>query len=530
MMLRASDSFRASERGSDASMKLRKQEQGGSGSNTFVVLVVLFGAIGGILFGLDQANFSGAMVKDDFVQNFCYDTYGTEFLGGVATCDIKHCGSDSNPDCTQPAGYVSFIAWGASIIPLGAVFGALIIAPFITRSYGRRFALSFGSLFVSAAMLFCALSTNSAMFLTARALTGIGIGCVTYTLPMYNAEIAPANIRGALGVTMQLACVIGSQIATAYNIPHTTSWKISIAAPIVPALIVGIGIWFMPESPRYVMQKKGSEAAREVLIRVRRTTAVDNEMMYLQEALKQEEEEQPWSTLWTDPSIRKRVIIANLLQWFQQFTGINAMVGFGPTVFISLGLALDANVANFIANGFNLIGTFVMMGVIDRVGRRPLLISGAIVMLFTMGTAGVVQLAWKVEDGSKSPTKATFQFVLLCIYFLGFAVAWGGCPWVIPSEIFPMDVKEKALATSVGSQWLASFVIAQIVPHMISGWGIGWTFIFFGVFLVGAIIFVYLMVPETKGVELEDMDRLFGERKYNSKTMPITPVLPLASP
>lgn len=520
---------RSENRYSDPAVKLQKEDDG-PGNNTFVVLVVLFGAIGGILFGLDQANFSGAMVKDDFVQDFCYDTYGNVTMDGTSTCNIIECGQEAHPDCSQPSGYTNFIAWSASIIPLGAVFGTLFIAPYITRRFGRRFALSFGSIFVSAAMLWCALAGSPTQFLIARALTGLGVGCVTYTLPMYNSEIAPASIRGALGVTMQLACVIGSQIATAYNIPDSTSWKVSIGAPIVPAMIVGIGIWFMPESPRYVMQTKGTEAARAILVRVRRTQAVDNEIMYLQEALKQEEEEQPWSTLWTDASIRKRVIIANLLQWFQQFTGINAMVGFGPTVFISLGLALDANVANFIANGFNLIGTIVMMGVIDRVGRRPLLIAGAIVMLLTMGTAGVAQLAWPVAEGQKSPTKATFQFVLLCIYFLGFAIAWGGCAWVIPSEIFPMDVKEKALATSVGSQWFANFVIAQIVPHMIEDWGIGWTFIFFAFFLFASIFFVHFMIPETKGVELEDMDKLFGPRKYLSKSLPVTPGVPGSSP
>jgi MFS family permease len=249
---------------------------------------------------------------------------------------------------------------------------------------------------------------------------------------------------------------------------------------------------------------------------------VDDEVAAIEEAIEQEKEEQPYSVLFTDPSIRKRVIIANMLQWLQQFTGINAMVGYGPSVFIALGLPLDPNVANFTAQAFNLVGTIIMMTVIDKMGRRPLLISGAVVMFLTMFIAGIIQEAWNVD---KSATKAWIQFSLLCVYFLGFAIAWGGVPWVYPSEIFPMEIKEKALSTSVFSQWMANFVIAQIVQRLIASIGIGYTFLFFSAFLFFAIFYVYFFVPETKGVPLEDMDKLFGPRQYHNEVVAIhTPV------
>lgn len=335
---------------------------------------------------------------------------------------------------------------------------------------------------------------------------------VTFTLPIWTAELAPKHIRGTLGCTMQLACVLGSQLAFGINIPERVTWQLSLGAPILPAAIVVIFIFMFPESPRYVLQHEGSAAAEATLVRLRGTTEVSEEMAEIQTALveAQAQDQVSWSVLWTDPSIRRRMIIANMLQWMQQFTGVNALLGQGPKLFIDAGVPMNENLAGFITSAFNLVGTVVMMVIVDKKGRRPLLLMGAICMFVFMLAAG-----FAAHFGANTTLGGYVILICCCLYFFGFAIAWGGIPWVYPAEIFPMDIKEKALSTSVCSQWIANFLVAQITPRQIDNWGASATFFFYSVFIAFSFGFVYVFVPEVKGVAIEDMDSIFGPRKYH---------------
>jgi len=265
--------------------------------------------------------------------------------------------------------------------------------------------------------------------------------------------------------------------------------------------------------------------------------------------MENEEEEAPWSTLVRDPSVLKRVLIASGLQWMQQFTGINALLSYGPSMLKEAHLQMDAEVAQFIINCFNLVGTIMMMAVIDKFGRRPLMLLGSGMMFVFMVASGIIAtmmqrnsghdghfvagtlanetnqtarlLAEAVEGagaGSASVAEnpdgglGVALMVCLCGYILAFGVGWGGVPWVYPSEIFPMDVKEKAMSISVGSQWLANFLIAFLVPQQVAFLGLDGTFFFYAACLVVIFAIVFFLVPETKGVPMEEMDNLFGAR------------------
>merc|ERR1712136_149598 len=181
-----------------------------------------------------------------------------------------------------------------------------------------------------------------------------------------------------------------------------------------------------------------------------------------------------WTALWSVPSIRRRVIVANMLQWLQQFTGVNAILSYGPSIFQSANVPLSALGCAIVTNLCNLGATVFMMLVIDKWGRRTLLL-------------------------------------LVCLYMSAFAISWGGVPWVYPSEIFPMSVKEKAMSTSVFSQWVANFLIAYLVPQQVDWTSVPGTFAFYAVCCAGAFALVCAFVPETKGLLLEEMGRLFGE-------------------
>jgi MFS family permease len=213
------------------------------------------------------------------------------------------------------------------------------------------------------------------------------------------------------------------------------------------------------------------------------------------------------------------VIIANLLQWGQQFTGVNAILSYGPSIFHDAGVPMDPQLAGVLVNFCMLLATIATMFIIDVYGRRILLLLGGVTMTVSMGVAAVLAKMIDdmdvVADPSLKETQKTYGYALVvavCIYAIGFG-PWGAVPWVYPSEIFPMDVKEKAMSTSVFSQWFANFLIAWMVVGQVHLWGAWGTMAFYAVCCGLVCVFVAICVPEIKGVRIEDMESVFGARK-----------------
>lgn len=459
------------------------------------------------MFGLDQGNWSGAIQKDGFIQAFC----GTD----------PKCKAETLPDS-----YVQFLSLGSSLVQLGAAFGALVVGPRIAATAGRRETMFAGSVVTIVGVIPMALVTLKAVFLLTRFAAGMGIGMVTYALPMFLSEVSPPEMRGMLGASMQLTMVFGMLVASLLNCFDVITYSISFLLPLVPSTIMVLGIFFFPPSPRFMLlkwQRRGEpqigvDKARASLKLLRGSEeAAELELASLREAMRGETEEGPWSKLWKDKSVRRRVIIANMLQLLQQFTGVNAIFSYGPKIFLDAGVPINNLVASLIVNITNLVFTFVMMLVIDQWGRRALLLIGAIGMTVFISGAGIFSLCISVLDVDKDTSSGLGWGVLICVccYIAFFAIGWGGVPWVYPSEIFPMDVKEKALSTSTFTQWAANFVIAYIVPlqeNVLKTYG---TFFFYAVCLVFCVLYTCVSVPETKGVNLDDIGKLFGEEVSN---------------
>merc|ERR1712070_288180 len=375
----------------------------------------------------------------------------------------------------------------------------------------------------------CMFLKTYAPFLIARFVAGLGVGNVTYALPMFISEVAPTQIRGILGSMMQLTVVCGVLFAACLNLIQKFPYFMAFSLPAYPAAIVALGIFFFPMSPRFALLKfkrkqqpdEGIRRAKNSLKRLRgNEIEADKELFELQQAMESEAEEAPWSTLYADKSILKRVIVANLLQWGQQFTGVNAILSYGPTIFHSAGVPLDPLLASVLVNFCMLLATIGTMMVIDVWGRRILLLLGGGVMFVSMGIAAA--LAKMIDDlgdehtclGSCKETKSTYGYLLVaavCIYAIGFG-PWGVIPWVYPSEIFPMDVKEKAMSTSVFSQWIANFLIAFLVVGQVHAWGSWGTLAFYAASCGLVVAYVAVGVPEIKGVRMEDMESIFGTR------------------
>lgn len=476
--------------------------------------VVGFASIGGILFGLDQGNWGGAIEKQQFRDIFCTDT-----LPIPPDASISCTG---NPGTHLPTEYNTFLQWGSALLQLGAAFGALLIAPVLAGKLGRRETMFSGAVITLCGVAPCTFLKDRLPFLAFRFIAGLGVGQVTYALPIFISEVAPTEIRGILGSMMQLTVVCGVLFASCLNLIKTFPYYMSFSLPMYPSAIVALGIFFFPMSPRFALLKykvkqqpeEGVKRAKDSLKRLRGCDiAADKELAELQHSMETEPEESPWSTLCSDKSIRKRVIVANMLQWGQQFTGVNAILSYGPTIFHQAGVPLDPLVSSAIVNFFMLVSTIGVMFVIDVWGRRILLLGGGIIMTLSMGTAAI--LAYIINEnpddieGNKPLGYALVAAV--CVYAIGFG-PWGAVPWVYPSEIFPMDVKEKAMSTSVTSQWAANFLIAFLVVwqvNVIGAWG---TLAFYSVCCGLVVVYVALCVPEIKGVPIEDMESIFGAR------------------
>merc|ERR1712048_1544385 len=197
-------------------------------------------------------------------------------------------------------------------------------------------------------------------------------------------------------------------------------------------------------------------------------------------------EEKSWSYILGNKSIMRRIVVASMLQWLQQFSGINAVLGYGPSIFADAGVPLDPLFAQTVTNVVNFVFTIIMAYIIDILGRRILLLAGAVGMCISMLTAALMA-QWVKQgqaEGTNTVTYGWCLFIAVNAFMASFAIGWGGVPWVYPSEIFPMDCKEKALSVSVFFQWFANFFIATIVPIQMNWVGAPGTFAFYGICLV----------------------------------------------
>jgi sugar porter (SP) family MFS transporter len=481
------------------------------------IAVVGFASIGGILFGLDQGNWAGAIEKKPFVDIFCVEKN---------LCPVPPVNCNCTLASELPTEYNTFLQWGSALLQAGAAFGALILAPFFASRFGRRETMFAGSIVTICGVIPCTFLKDYTPFLAARFCIGLGVGQVTYAKTKFISEVAPTQIRGILGSMMQLTVVCGVLFASCLNLIQEFPYYFAFSLPSYPAAIVALGIFFFPMSPRFALLKyqrlqqpeEGVKRAKDSLKRLRGSEIeADKELLELQTSMEKEADEAPWGTLCSDKSILKRVIIANALQWGQQFTGVNAILSYGPAIFHDAGVPLDPLVASVLVNFCMLLSTIAVMFVIDVWGRRILLLLGGVVMCVSMAVAAV--LAKMINDMGTGAdvdedTKKTYGLLLVvavCIYAIGFG-PWGVIPWVYPSEIFPMDVKEKAMSTSVCSQWAANFLIAFMVVGQVHSWGAWGTLTFYAACCGVVVAYIALCVPEIKGVRIEDMESIFGPR------------------
>ncbi|KAI9362198.1 general substrate transporter [Pilaira anomala] len=464
-----------------------------------------FAAIGGFCFGYDTGVISGVLTMEPFIRTM---TGGNNFLTATQTSVIT------------------------GLLLAGCFVGSLLAAP-LCEKLSRKYTIIIASVVFNIGAAIQTAAKNYGMMVGGRFVAGLGVGCLSMAVPLYLSELAPKEIRGRLISLQQLAITIGIMVAfwvgagTQY-ITSDASWRIPLGIQIAPAAVLMLGTIFLPFSPRWLVNKGRNEEALAVLARLHSKGDQTNPEVVAEyeEILAQVEHERTvsvssYSELFKG-TVRKRLILGILIQIFQQFTGINSIMYYAPTIFQQAGVADKA--ASLIASGvngvLNVLSTIIPILYLDRLGRRVVLISGACVMGAAMLLCGIVMGAtarvYKNEETDQmevdmSGNTAASYFCIVMVYFFvaGFAYSWGPCGWVYPAEIYPLSIRAKGTSITTAANWLMNFVISLFVPVMLTTitWG---TYVFFGCCCAVMAVTVYLFYPETKGRSLEEMDIVFS--------------------
>jgi SP family galactose:H+ symporter-like MFS transporter len=449
-----------------------KSGPGASGSDAtssgFVYVAAIFAALGGLLFGYDTGVISGAVLF--ITKQFALSTFPTELV--------------------------------VAVVLLGAAFGALTGGR-LADKLGRRLTLLLTSIIFILGALICAFAGSLSMLIAGRVIVGLGIG-LSSVVPVYISEISPANARGWQASLYQLAITTGilSAYLVDYAFSQSEAWRWMLGLAAVPGLMLGLGMIFLPETPRWLLERGRVDAARAVLRRIRGNASVDAEFQEIEQTLSQGKERGRFSDLLS-PAIRPALIVGIGLAIFQQITGINTVIYYAPHIIQSAGIS-SASGAILATAGIGLVNVFmtvVSMLLIERVGRRPLLLTGIVGMIITLGVLG---LAFHMS--TSSTTLAWIAVITLMAYVASFAISLGPIFWLLIAEIYPLRVRGLASGTAATTNWAANLLVSLTFLSLVQLFGPSWTFWTYGMLAVAAWIFSYYMVPETKGRTLEEIE------------------------
>ena len=385
---------------------------------------------------------------------------------------------------------------------LGAVFGG-----WPTDKFGRKPTLIFiGALYIISAVG-CAYANGVYMFIAARFLGGIGIGISTVAAPIYISEIAPPAYRGRLAGMFQFNIVFGIIVAyvSKYVIAHIggdNSWRWMLGIAAVPSAIYAVMCFGIPESPRWLIGRKGDrEAGIRVLKLIEPQDSQERLEAHADELIAAANEEKSVASSFWTMRLRVPLLLAFLIAFFNQLSGINAVLYFAPRIFEMTGLGEKAALLQSVGIGItNLIFTFVGLWLIDRVGRRTLLYIGSFGYIASLGMT-----SWAFFTHH-------YSIVPICIFafIASHAVGQGAVIWVFISEIFPNRHRAEGMAFGSSTHWVFAALLTTVFPMMVTAFAPGYVFLFFSFMMVLQLVWVKTMVPETKGRSLEEIQHDLG--------------------
>ena len=441
----------------------------GAPNRRFVYLAAAFAGLGGLLFGYDTGVISGAELF--FKNDFSLSVFALEVI-------------------------VSGVLAGAAA---GALLGGRL-----ADIFGRRTLLIFTAIIFAAGAILCAAAPSAAILIVGRIIVGFGIGLSSSTVPVYISEVSPADARGWTVSLFQLAITIGILLAYVvdYAFASIQGWRWMFGLAVVPAAIFALGMFFLPESPRWLAKRGHHDAARAILARIRDTHDVGAELQEIEHGLAHAEEHGNWRDLLST-RLRPALIVGIGLAVFQQVTGINTVIYYAPMIVQSAGIS-SASGAILTTAGIgivNVLMTIVSMWLIDRIGRRPLLLTGIAGMVLTLGVLG-----WAFHSASPTGALSWIAVISIMVYVASFAISLGPIFWLLISEIYPLKVRSSTEGVAATFNWGSNLLVSLTFLTLLQMIGATRTFWLYGVFAIGAWLFSYYLVPETKGRTLEEIE------------------------
>eukprot|EP00026_Physarum_polycephalum_P008406 Phypoly_transcript_08489.p1 GENE.Phypoly_transcript_08489~~Phypoly_transcript_08489.p1 ORF type:complete len:491 (+),score=53.96 Phypoly_transcript_08489:49-1473(+) len=448
--------------------------------NFRILFVSIFSAIGGFLFGYDTGVISGVKAFDSYKEYFHHPS---DVMNSVVV----------------------------SAVLVGAMFGAYAAAP-VSEAKGRRITILVGGVvFVLGAAIMWG-AVHIGMLIAGRFVAGIGVGFASQGVPLYISEISPPSFRGALVSMNQLSITIGILVSYGINVGFENmdrGWSYPLGISAGPALLLTFGMIFLPETPYWLVMKGKEERAATVLRQLRKRQNVSHELEQMKSSNaskgNQAKEQGNWGEILTKSMLKLQMIGLGLTV-FQQVVGINAINIYAPEIFTDVGFATNASLlATVIVGVVKVISTVIALYLVDRMGRRFLLLVGSTIMCVSMLIVGILS-SQKLYD--THPTIGYVAIVFICTYCFGYAISWGPIAWVIPSEIFPLKLRGKMMTVATVGNWAANLLVSLTFLEVFAkiDWGV---FILFGCVCAIAFILVFLFVPETKDKSLDELEKEF---------------------
>lgn len=449
-------------------------------NHSYLLFIALTAALGGFLFGYDTAVISGTIgfVKSKFALDVVME------------------------------------GWFVSSALVGCIAGVSFAGELSDR-LGRKKALIASGLLFSVSAFGCAISASHTELIIFRLLGGIGVGVASMLSPLYISEVSPAHIRGRMVALYQFAITVGilcAYFSNAWLLKNSFNvelqnvllnkifaeevWRAMFGSEVLPALVFFITMFFIPESPRWLASKGRNQQAGAVLTRINGSSLADIELLSIKEAIAKEDKGS-WKVLFL-PGIRVAMFAGILLAVLSQFTGINAIIYYGPRIMEEAGLKLsDALGGQVIIGIVNVLATVFAIWKIDRYGRKKLLLGGLGGMAISLVIVGLLFLLGQ--------TSGIIILVFILTFCASFAIGFGPVVWVLLSEIYPTNIRGRAMSVATLALWIGVAMIGQFVPWMLENLSPAGTFLVFALFCI-PVPFVLTRVPETKGMSLEDIE------------------------
>lgn len=445
-----------------------------------IYLIGAVAAMAGLLFGFDTGVISGA-------QEFLFQTFEV----GSRSSALR--------------GFV------VSAVPLGALLGALV-SGFFAKQLGRRKSIMMTAILFLVGTLAAAFAQNLGSVVFGRLLMGLAIGISAMVVPMYLSEVSPAKVRGTIIFLFQLAITLGLMSAFAINLGFAewihdtaTNWRWMFGMGVIPSILLFLGMAWMPRSPRWLMLKGRKDEARKVLQYLLGKTDVSDCMEEMEESLKHEGG-RDWGALFRKPLLPLILMTFGLFV-FQQLSGINAIMYYGPEVFASSGFGEKAKFLAQLSMGLiNVLATIFGVWVIDKLGRRPLLFIGFIGMIVCLGI-----LSFCLASNGAYPSLSLSSTLLYVVFF---AISLGGVPYIMMSEVFPLKSRSAGMAIASCANWLFNMLVSFSFGILVDKLGgMEHVFMLYAGCTVLGLIFAWRYVPETKGRHLEEIEHNLYEGK-----------------